>query len=583
MPRKPKIALPLPSAPNIAVSLDVMAQEVRGTKHNILVMLDAGDMMLRLARLSNDSARTAFNAYLSRWMSIFDAPIFTFVDRGTNLTNKYMAENLRYFESQLCPIPTEAPWTIGTNERSHRFLHKAIDRTTSSSSFDPGDQLERLLAEIEMAWNFVQHTNRTLPHFNRFGVMPRVLGEMETTQTVQDRIALMEMARQETARMRAENVISNAFNAARRHVTKIPHFNFGEKVWFHSRNFGWRAGTVARIDRPTIHVSLDSKLYPSHESRVRPFFGEAYVPPEIMANDDDEVETLDRSGLVKPLPASSEPHTAQPIFVVRQPVRRDVSEISTTDGALRLKISPFDTGIMDSDEVYPIDAEMIHCDDENIWLSSSEPVKSLRRLPKEQQESFLKAKRDEIQFLIDKHAVEPVLRAEVQPDCEVQPMKWVLFIKRNPAADPPIRYRARLVSASHLTSLRHSLNGNAPTVALSTIRCLLAIAPTWDHELRKKNDELDIIVRDVTKAYLQSMPTKRLIYYRPPPEFFQMNPQLKDYVWKGLVQVYGDVEAGKYWNKTLVPWLCDNMIDYKQSLYDPSLLQSTTTSAATAL
>lgn len=71
--------------------------------------------MLKLSNLNNDSSRTAFNSYVSLWISIFDAPIFTIFGRGTNLTNDLMANKLRQFHSQLIPIPTEAPWSIGNN------------------------------------------------------------------------------------------------------------------------------------------------------------------------------------------------------------------------------------------------------------------------------------------------------------------------------------------------------------------------------------------------------------------------------------------------------------------------------------
>lgn len=157
-----------------------MPHNIHGTKHNILVMLDAGDMLLRLAKLKDDSACTAFNAYLSHWLRIFDSPVFTYVDRGTNLTNKYMTDNLRHFDFQLCLIPAESPWSIGTNERSHRFLHKAIRKSTAGPRFDVGDNLERLLGEIEMVWIFTQHKNRIQPHFNRVSVMPHALIELDS-------------------------------------------------------------------------------------------------------------------------------------------------------------------------------------------------------------------------------------------------------------------------------------------------------------------------------------------------------------------------------------------------------------------
>lgn len=107
-----------------------------------------------------------------------------------------------------------------------------------------------------------------------------------------------------------------------------------------------------------------------------------------------------------------------------------------------------------------LDTDLIHVDEDEqpVWLTSAEPVKALSKLPKDQQDEFLKAKMDEVKFLLDAKTVAPILQAEIQPGCEIKPMKWILFIKLSPNTDPPIRFRARLVSASHLAELRHSLN-----------------------------------------------------------------------------------------------------------------------------
>ena len=164
-----------------------MPPKIHNAKVNILFMLDSGDMMLKLSYLIDNSARTALNTYICRWIAIFDAPIFTVVDRGTILTNKLTADILREFNSQFIPNPTEAPWSIGSNERSHRFLSEAIDQLIATPQLDLGRKYERTLAEVEMAWNFTQHTNRIIPLFSRFGTMPRVLGELSEAPMIQTR------------------------------------------------------------------------------------------------------------------------------------------------------------------------------------------------------------------------------------------------------------------------------------------------------------------------------------------------------------------------------------------------------------
>ena len=299
LPRVPRISIPPPATPNIAVTLDVMQHEINNRTIKILVILDAGDMMIRLKEIRNESAKEAFSAYFCRWISIFDSPIFTIVDRGRNLTNDYMSEQLRLVNSQLCPIPTEAPWSIGNNERSHGFIHRVLDKLQSNSAVNASSEVEICLAEAEMAWNFVQHTRNTIPHYNRFGVMPRQLGETESCPSVRNRIALMELAREHTDQARAEHVILRALNRKYRHVTDLKLFRINDKVWFHRNKFGWRLGEVVKVVRPTIHVEHNNRIYPTHESRVRPFFGDQSQPPELNLDSPDSHGSIDKPTTVE--------------------------------------------------------------------------------------------------------------------------------------------------------------------------------------------------------------------------------------------------------------------------------------------
>ena len=73
------------------------------------------------------------------------------------------------------------------------------------------------------------------------------------------------------------------------------------------------------------------------------------------------------------------------------------------------------------------------------------------------------------------------------------------------------------------------------------------------------------------------------MYYNLPPEFFNLFPDKQDFLWKGNIQLYGDVEASKHWHKRFFSWLCTNILDYRQALCDPSLLYSPITAAVTPL
>lgn len=85
-------------------------------------MFEHNDMLLRLKMLHNRTTEEAFKALLSRWISVFDSPMFTIVNRESDLASEYMKDELHNVDSELLPIPVEGPWGIGLNKRSHRYL-----------------------------------------------------------------------------------------------------------------------------------------------------------------------------------------------------------------------------------------------------------------------------------------------------------------------------------------------------------------------------------------------------------------------------------------------------------------------------
>lgn len=192
---------------------------------------------------------------------------------------------------------------------------------------------------------------------------------------------------------------------------------------------------------------------------------------------------------------------------------------------------------------FPIDSNFI-------LLTQTGHIKNLLDVTEDDRIGFANAKQEEISFLL-RQSVAVVPKDSICPKAELQPLRWILVLKLsgNPKLKP--RYRARLVSASHRSKYRHAVHGNAPTVALSTMRTFFALLPLWIQSSR--SDPLHVFTRDVTKAYLHSDLSKRLIYYRPQSEFFEAFPQYFSHVWKAKEQLYDDVEARLYWHKTFVP------------------------------
>lgn len=148
-------------------------------------------------------------------------------------------------------------------------------------------------------------------------------------------------------------------------------------------------------------------------------------------------------------------------------------------------------------------------------------------------------------------------------------------------------FRARLVSASIMTHLGHSITQTASKIAKRTIRIILVIAHTQssipqenlEQFILKERSSLAFCVRVFTKAYLQSGPTECLILYRSPTEAIE-----DDFVaWKAIKQFYEEVEASRNWISTFVPRLYKNILDFRPSIYDILLLFSESHSASLAV
>lgn len=252
----------------------------------------------------------------------------------------------------MLPIPSEASWSLGINKRSHRYIHKSIDRLILERNYSVGPELEVLLPNVEVGWNSAQHNNNVLSHYHRFGVMPCIVGSLDNLSRLNERIALMELARRETDQLRAEDFIIRVLHPFRRNVNSLRSFTANEKVWFYRNRDGWRVGIVAAIEKPIITVSYDGKMFPTYENRIRPYFGELSIPPEL--HDEQQREDPPTTDAETPTPRRiplSDP--LNPVFAVSgQHSEENFQMLPVASTSYCLIILNFKTFQIDSDEVF---------------------------------------------------------------------------------------------------------------------------------------------------------------------------------------------------------------------------------------
>lgn len=145
------------------------------------------------------------------------------------------------------------------------------------------------------------------------------------------------------------------------------------------------------------------------------------------------------------------------------------------------------------------------------FLKYAQPIKSVKTLYQAFRDAFHKSKDEEIKFPIYQSVVKPVSPSYFPYNQEIQPLKLILQIQRNPNSVTTLIHQSRLLRASNVSIIRYIVTINAPTISMSSLRSLLLVIPTWDTNLRNKNDKLVIKVRDVTNFYFQSTPYKQLI------------------------------------------------------------------------
>lgn len=103
-----------------------------------------------------------------------------------------------------------------------------------------------------------------------------------------------------------------------------------------------------------------------------------------------------------------------------------------------------------------------------------------------------------------------------------------MFLQRNGTflENQQVCHRLRVVSSLNMAKLHYFPTYIFITFSVSTYFSLLSFLTTWDVKLHNDGDRFVIRGLEVTKAYLQSNTSQRIIIHKPKPElfdFFEIN------------------------------------------------------------
>lgn len=423
-----------------------------------------------------------------------------------------------------------------------------------------------------MAWSLTLHLNNILPRDHHSGIMPRLLGAIDSSPRLSERQLLMPPAREITSQSRAHELLWRGTAPQKRNLTTLRHFAINQRVRFYRRIHSWRECIVSKIDTRTIYVSYNGCFYPTREARVRLQLGALSLPPDLV----HKLHT-DHLSLLQPYihPRSltlSSPAPLSPSNTthVHAPILKLLNGLFTCFSAS----TPHPTSIFTGPATFHFHTanpyqSLISSDDIHVTIVESFAI--LATLLSSDRGAFDTKTKQELEFLL-KDCVRPVFLSpstDSSPS-EIKHLKWIYSIKSSTHANKADRHRALLVSASQRSLLRHSVHGDAPTDFVFTVRILGDILPTWTF-LKPPDDHLVIFCRDATKVYLQVTPAQPLIIYQPSPDFFHHYPHFSGHLCHALVRIYGGFESGLYWHRTFVPWPLNHFHGLHQSIYDHCL------------
>lgn len=141
-----------------------------------------------------------------------------------------MKRMLYKVEAQICPFPTQTRRELRLNGCSDLYLHEDVDCILLQKNYNAGHDLKVLSADAELSWDFGQYTDKPLPHYNRFEIIPRFIESLQESPRSMKCIALMHLARGEVDKCCAHDFIARALDKGRSAILPMTSIEVQKKV-----------------------------------------------------------------------------------------------------------------------------------------------------------------------------------------------------------------------------------------------------------------------------------------------------------------------------------------------------------------
>lgn len=145
-------------------------------------------------------------------ISIFGAPALLIIDRESNLDEAYMHDQLGYWQSQLCPILTDEPWYLWIKWGIHDCVHNSSRRLISEQKYNTRINAEILAGYKKIRWSLCHLHHSKIPNFYRFGSIPCIIRQQETSLKINEMIALMQLCTKSPNDLRGTKLLSRVLH-----------------------------------------------------------------------------------------------------------------------------------------------------------------------------------------------------------------------------------------------------------------------------------------------------------------------------------------------------------------------------------
>lgn len=541
---------------NAEVQIDFTYIHIRGNKHVVLHIVDAGTAYSESAIVSDRRITTALKVIEEIWLNRHGAPDSISADDELDATQK---KNLKTFLSSrhisFKPRPVRRHNKVGIAERKHGTLKRVLEKL----QFDRTDaEDETILSRATFLSNVFAGSHMLSSFELARGFSPSMLGIPARLVTAE----LLSAHREQ----QATRALQRLMHARPIPDAPPPNLTAGNPIFFYykssknNENDEWKSGRILAIERYYAVVQSDKtgrKTKVAYEDiRIKP---QSELTRELMADTveyfmgekEDLPRRIDGGEREQPVMGPEQGHTTGTDTHMHSAIATtNASDIMTRqDHGSNIARASMDIGshagaVMEDDK----ELNVLLGSTEQSLLREIEEHIGTRQVTRRGLESVpewlvKKAMNNEVEENW-KSAIEEVGTQGMPDDANILSTHFVFNIKKSEQGHRTLK--ARLVVHGNRDEDKDDVRKDAMAADMMMTRLVIALGTIM---------RFTFGVADIKGAFMQSGPAQRDIYIIPPATYRER----RRVYWKLLALAYGICDAGRQWLKTSDTWITKDL------------------------